>query len=332
MVVAYFCGWLPADLLGRADVLLYKRASLGKGDHPWWQQAVSSVVLGYADQQIATGIAILMAAFIKMQDISVYHLHVVIYLAWMSSNTHISAVSLLQAEFRNSKRPKWRALRIFGMSAIGIMTIAMLVPTTSIYWDELANTLSPYSAGSPAICFWRIRYQSGFSGDSIWSFTVMTVSLLWKGLLLFNTSHKFVKFTVRRVVLGTISKWLDFVLARRGRSRRAPNLLTQAKKMGMTLIFKVLLALYVALWLLLELSGSFVISLWMCAIGLAWGSTRILLHRSYISEVVLKKENEWGFGQILPIMLLVVPVLGCMETLSGIYHHTSDKPRANARY
>ena len=304
---------------------------MGTVNHGWWQQAVNSVVLGYADQQIATGIAILMAAFIKMQDISVYHLNVAIYLAWMSSNTHISAVSLLQAEFRNSKRPKWRALRIFGMAAIGIMTLAMLIPTTSLAWDELANTSMPIPAGIPAICFWRTRYERGFNGDSIWSFTVLTVSLVWKGMLLFNTSHDFVKIKVRRFLLRIVSKLLDFILARRRRSGGTSYLLTFAERMVLTLIFKITLALYIALWLLLELSESFVVSLWMCAIGLAWGSAHILVHRSYIDKAILEKEDEWGFGQILPVMLLVVPVLGCMETLSGIYHHTSGEHRANTR-
>ena len=331
MVVAYFCGWLSADLLGRADALLYKRSSVSTGNHRWWQQAVNSVVLGYADQQIATGIAILVAAFIKMHDISVYHLNVAIYLAWMSSNTHISAVSLLQAEFRSSGRPKWRALRIVGMGTIGLMTLAMLIPTTSFYWEELANASVPFPAGVPAICFLRSRYQGGFNGDSVWSFTILAVSLIWKGMLLFNTSHDFLKHKVRRFLLRIISSWLDFILSRRRRLRHASYLLTLVKKTALTLMFKIILALYVALWLLLELSESFAISLWMCTIGLAWGSTHILLHRSYITKAIRNKENEWGFGQILPVMLLVVPVIGCMEILSGTNHLTFGEHRAKSR-
>lgn len=317
MFVAYLGRWLPSDLLGRADRFLYKRYPRSDCSHSWWQEAASNVVLGYADQQIATGIAILVAGFVKTPDISVYHLHVVIYLAWLSSNTHLSAISLLQVEFRNSKRSKWRALRIFGMCAIGVMVLVALIPTTSTVWGQLVNSRNGKAAGVPARCFWHRRYSGYFRGDSVWSFAILIIGLISKGLLLFESTRSFFIKHVKDGYLDKVAQPLEWILDCNRRPYRRPSLQVKARNATLILGFKVMMALYVAAWLLFELLESFVASLWMCLIGLAWGSTHILLHRSFISDTILEKENEWGFGQILPVALLVVPFLACMESFSG---------------
>ncbi|KAL8645186.1 MAG: hypothetical protein Q9226_007411 [Calogaya cf. arnoldii] len=50
-------------------------------------------------------------------------------------------------------------------------------------------------------------------------------------------------------------------------------------------------------------------SLWICGGGLVWGSFQILVPRQRLPPQALEAESSWNFGQILPIMLLVVPVL-----------------------
>lgn len=331
MFVAYLGRWLPADLLGRADRFLYKRYPRNDSNHSWWQEAASSVVLGYADQQIATGISILVAGFVKTPDISVYHLHVVIYLAWMSSNTHLSAISLLQADFRDSKRSRWRALRVVGMCAIGVMVLVVLIPTTSTVWGQLVNSRDGQAAGVPARCFWHRRYSGYFSGDSIWSFVILIIGLIGKGLLLFKKTRRFFLENVKEGCLDKIAKVLDFIVDCNDNIYQRSSLQVKARIAALNLFFKVVMALYVAAWLLFELLESFVASLWMCLIGLAWGSTHILLHRSYISDTILEKENEWGFGQILPVALLVVPFSACMETFTGQMPSPATQYGANAR-
>ncbi len=130
MVLAYACRWLPSDLLGRADEFVFKRGADRRT--PRWKRATDQAVLAYADQQIVTGIAILAAGFSRMQSLSVYHLHVIIYLAWMSSNTHLTAVSLLQAQFRNEKNQKIRFIRLMGMIILALMLVVALVPTIGV--------------------------------------------------------------------------------------------------------------------------------------------------------------------------------------------------------
>jgi hypothetical protein len=49
---------------------------------------------------------------------------------------------------------------------------------------------------------------------------------------------------------------------------------------------------------------------------LAWGTVKLLLSRNTLDLEVLEKETQWTYGQILPVLLLVMPVLGVMGTFS----------------
>ncbi|KAL8845724.1 MAG: hypothetical protein Q9221_009131, partial [Calogaya cf. arnoldii] len=50
-------------------------------------------------------------------------------------------------------------------------------------------------------------------------------------------------------------------------------------------------------------------SLWICGGGLVWGSFQILVPRRLLPAQAKEAEFSWGFGQILPITLLAVPIL-----------------------
>ena len=323
MLVAYIRCWLPSSLLGRADELFFKRS---RGKHqvcPWWQKAANNIVLAYADQQIITGIAILTAGFIKMHTLSVYHLQVIIYLAWMSSNTHLSAISLLQTEFRCQKRPKSRALRIIGMSVVGIMVLVALVPTAGEMWALVVLNGGAFAAGFPARCFWKLKKTGPVKSDSAWSFVILIASFFWKGMLLFETSHRLIKVRVRRTLLGKLTRRLDSILTR---MQERPD-----SSMWLYFRYQLSLSLYLAVWYIFELSESFVVSLWICGGGLAWGSIQILTIRSTMPDGITKEENSWGFGQLLAVLLLGLPVFVCVERFWGKKLSDPSKPKTNNR-
>ena len=211
MVIAYICRWLPSSLLGNVDVFVFKRSAQKRTSPPWWQKAVDQSILGYADLQIATGVGILTAAFATMSTLSVYHLQVAIYLAWMSSNTHLTALSLLQTDFRENKgKSVVRRLRLGAMALLGVMLLVALVPTTAYNWlatitrsvrhDDgvgVSHDSAVSSAAIPARCFWQRQYSGGLTPDAAWSFIILVLSYVWKGLLLFQQSHRLVKVSSR---------------------------------------------------------------------------------------------------------------------------------------
>ena len=307
MLVAYICGWLPYSLLGTADRKVFKRTGTRTISQPWWQKAIDKAVLGYADQQIIYGFAILIAGFIQWGSISVYHYHVVMYLAWMSSNTHLSAVTLLPWIFDNAKRQIRNMLRLIGMSIVAAMLVAALVPTTKRFWFLIAFNWSDLPAGVPAHCFWQGEYAGTFEKDSLWSFLIVIASCMFKGAQLFGLSRQAKKLEF--VLLGGLAKKIDRVLEEleKGTQRRTWLLLR----------YKFIVHLYAHVWFVSELSKSVTISLWMCGAGLAWGSLKLLLVRRSIGADILKNENIWSFGQILALLLLIIPMIAFLEVVSG---------------
>ena len=320
MFVAYFCRWLPSSLLGQVDEFIFRRPARHWDSPPPWQNAVKQSILAYADMQLATGVGILIAAFSTISELSVYHYQVAIYLAWMSSNTHLTAVSLLQVEFReNRTRSLARRLRLGGMAFLGVMLLVALVPTASYNWVALITRNQQHghaytifhksvisSAGIPARCFWQRQYFGNLTPDATWSFIILIFSYLWKGMLLFESSHRFLKRTCQERMRGSLRNSLDRISLELRNNPLEPRL-------WLTLKYKAALCLYVAVWALFELAQSFVVSLWICGGGLVWGSLQILVPRHFLPPETLLTESTWTFGQVLPITLLATPILAFAE-------------------
>lgn len=58
--------------------------------------------------------------------------------------------------------------------------------------------------------------------------------------------------------------------------------------------------------------------LWLC-FALAWGTIHLFVARNYLSQnaVVDSDENVWSFGQFLPVVLLMLPILSIAEDFYG---------------
>lgn len=63
---------------------------------------------------------------------------------------------------------------------------------------------------------------------------------------------------------------------------------------------------------------------WLMCI-LAWGTVKLLSSRNTLDTEILEEETQWTYGQILPVLLLVMPVLGVVGTLS-----VETKPKVTA--
>lgn len=77
------------------------------------------LILGLADQQLVTGLAILIAALKEWNTISGYHYNIVVYLAWFSSFTHAVALLSLGDILKRSKF--LLGLRLLAFSTVFVM-------------------------------------------------------------------------------------------------------------------------------------------------------------------------------------------------------------------
>lgn len=77
--------------------------------------------------------------------------------------------------------------------------------------------------------------------------------------------------------------------------------------------FRVILITYATSLALFDFLSSFIASLWALGLLLIWGSLEVANVRNKALPNVHALENSWEFGQILPMLLLVGPVIAVMN-------------------
>ena len=161
VLTMYFSGLTDGSVLNVVDTHVFHirparlhehRAARGQLGIPLRQ-----VVLFLSDQQIVTGIAIMGAGFqgLRLGGIDSYHYQTVIYLAWMSSSVHLSALSVLAPMLK--QRPALKVWRLVGVLVLLVLLIVGLVPTISNDWGSLNwknEDTDETGWGIPAVCFW----------------------------------------------------------------------------------------------------------------------------------------------------------------------------------
>lgn len=164
VLASYLFGQVDGSLLNTVDTQVFHvrpfRPLRTHNDKPTRlrvSQALRQAILALSDQQIVTGIAILGAGFqgLRLGGIDSYHYQTVIYLAWMSSSVHLSALAILAPILK--ERPALRTWRLVGMLVLLVLLIIALIPTASndwglLTWEGMASANSGW--GVPAICFW----------------------------------------------------------------------------------------------------------------------------------------------------------------------------------
>ncbi len=105
----------------------------------------------FSDQQAVTGIALLASGYAQLKSgIDCYHWIIVVYLAWFSSLTHLTTLTVLRQYFRENHHARsWRAVVMF---ITVVMLGAALLPTGDNQW--FSGPFDP-AASIPAICYFR---------------------------------------------------------------------------------------------------------------------------------------------------------------------------------
>lgn len=101
-----------------------------------WLKVCETLILTLSDQQLVTGLAILIAAFVRWNEITVYHWEIVTDLAFVASNTHLCTLAILRHPFRQHE---WRWARLWRVTTMVIFAILLFVAniyTGYRYWDD----------------------------------------------------------------------------------------------------------------------------------------------------------------------------------------------------
>nr|POF06966.1 hypothetical protein CFP56_31590 [Quercus suber] len=327
---AYVTGLVDDELLNPIDSCVLRIRSYN-GRRPQFYEAVQKAVLALSDQQIVTGIAVLGAGFqgLRTGTISTYHFQIVIYLAWLSSSVHLSCVTLLRPILYHYLG--LRIWRLAGMLLLFLGLVIALVPTVTNFWGLIDYHHLPGGTGSylpdhsgwsiPAKCFWGHTWDGGVNPDAVLAYPILLVSYIWKIGDLFGPG--------RGVYAQRIRAPMDYVLERMlfSAAQRCPK--RGGRRRGLW-VFRLALAVHLPLTAMSEILASFSASLWLSALGLVFGTIQILIPRSQNLQYTGSQENAWGFGQLIPLILLVQPVGAVIEHLWPREKEGLDRRPSNA--
>ena len=194
------------------------------------------------------------------------------------------------------------------MSVLVGLLLAAFVPTASSAWaqamnpDEKAGFAVP---GVPARCFFRRDFYTGITADTPFTYLLLICTFAWKASSLFTpdlASNKIERWFLNRLGKGLIK------LAR----TRTGEEKASAWKMR-NFRWHMRLATYIGIAAFTDFCQSFAASLWALTIFLLWGTIVFFGTRHNGPKYIKDQENTWGFGQILPLLLLAIPLAGIWE-------------------
>ncbi|KAF4534361.1 uncharacterized protein LTHEOB_3169 [Lasiodiplodia theobromae] len=280
-----------------------------KARNSQWNQPFQKGILSISDQQIVTGIAILLAGFVQINSISAFHWYIVVYLGWMSSNVHLTTLAVLRGHMQTN-RPV-RAIRVIGMTILFALLLCALIPTTSKdFTNSLDDDPCKPEEFTPVTDLWKAEHLQDMDSLRIISIILLIISYIWKVGALFKDSSHFAA-TWFQEKPGT---FLKNIIRRMNSHRRA-------MKRKRPFIYKLtlwsysqLMGLYAVSLVIYDLLTSFVASIWILCVVLAWGTVNLLaIRHSYRFD----EEREWTFGQLVPVLMLILPVMSISQEFFG---------------
>jgi hypothetical protein len=175
------------------------------------------MVLALSDTQVVTGASILASGYSQIRcGISIFHWHIVVFLAWFSSATHLATITFLRRYIHDNH--VFRYLRLILMALLVGMLVVALIPTggdCGIFSNgafEISNSSAYTYPGAPALCCFKMIYERGFIGTS--GFSQEFLSMIASEVLLLSGSitravkmHRTSADLARRWLSVNLSRW-----------------------------------------------------------------------------------------------------------------------------
>jgi hypothetical protein len=184
-----------------------------------WGESLEKIVLMFSDIQVITGIAILAGAFSQLRcGISVYHWQILVYLAWFSSLTHLTSLTLMRQFFMGNSLLRYS--RIFLMFATIALLVVALLPTGMGSWfDVNGDDESTNSLGQPAKCYYeKLRHvaivnvsEEPQSVNMVFEMTILVFSYAIRTIKMFQRSSDWTTHIFKEVPSKFVKQILDYI-------------------------------------------------------------------------------------------------------------------------
>lgn len=323
----------PIVLLSLIDLLVIRSPKLRwlakrlyldtEEQHNGWVDNLVHIIIGLSDQQLVTGLAILVVGFSKHCSMSARHFWVVFDLGWFSSVTHLASLPVLNYYLHDY--PRWRDVRV----ALMLSNFAFLTAAAVLTFGNY----DPASHDCPIQCSFDRFQTSDFplSKTHIAQMISVTFGFIWALVHLYapdeiwRMRHSMIvdrgfgtETSDLRLYIEKRKRYLNMVGSHTG----AKDILNDAVHLRRTRF--TILRLFsrfhrehedsttylIFRWILLMLFAPPSAVVWANLVSMwGMGASRLLQDRSWSVDA----ENEWGFGQVLPMLLLVLPFFTVTE-------------------
>ncbi|KAI0423750.1 hypothetical protein F5Y09DRAFT_354644 [Xylaria sp. FL1042] len=304
----------PIDRFARRNLCRPVQEWIGKERSKKLSYVLYDMVVCLSDQQLVTGIALLVAAIKLLNDstIVVYHFSIAMDLIWFSSNTHLLSLIVVRS-FKKSMKPNHlnenrtqtkksmkRYPLVYRVTLMSILALMLLYAC----WIEGYVGWGGDSFNCPAKC--TIPYEKG--GENLqWAIANITFIIL--------------DYSVTFALLSTSLRgyWLDHLRPRLLRDRSASGKPSRKVNHLAKKTFAVFLYFFVS-----ETFEVLFQIIWHILGYISLFSDRNLGH-SLMSQQQIEEEDSLGFGQLVPIVLLALLILQLLEYFDASKLRFTDK-------
>jgi hypothetical protein len=260
------------------------------------------MIITIGDQQMITGTAILAAAIhsLNRKAITVYHFNIVTDMGWLSSNIHLLCLCVMRwflesksnniLSYSKSHSVFPRSFRLSSMVVLAALLLYCSSVTGYELWDEKLSC--------PALCVMKGR-RAGHPFRQM----VVTYVFIFQSYV---TQIVRVTPTVMNFCRSRIQPWIeknDVLLS---------NVVQNRTLMKRPFWFLRNVGLFAWYFFTSDLEFMLEMMAWY-SLGLFWIYTDRAAGHKKMEQTEISRENHVGFGQLVPLLLLMLIALACME-------------------
>jgi hypothetical protein len=288
-----------------------------------YSEILFDVIVTLSDQQLVTGIAMLLAGIIGIRDgnpgsMSVYHFSLVSDLAWLSSNTHLASLLVVRA-YRNSRKPKSKpesederreqnpntiikGNRFGGFLPRSIRIVLMAVQAMLLlYCSYRLGNVDIYVQFRCPIACTDPKVSGGVPRD--WKIVNFVLILYAYPFQIFQSFETLSEYWNRRLR----PKIIDHKSLHSTPTQRQGIWNSKACRL-----------LWPGLWYFLASETVEIAQLivWFI-LGIYWVASDRVGGQQLMEPGEIETENRWGFGQLVPLVLLILPLIQFLDSYEG---------------
>ena len=262
------------------------------------------IMLALSDQQLITGVAMLIASFARYQDITVYSMNIVQVLAYFSSTVHLGTIPVLLTFLRRHRIAK--GCRVSVMVVTLIMLVFVMILQMSATWSlnrDESDLFVRCALGH--FTFYGVDPTDILAGVVI----ILFLILQYIGQFIALYSKDETQRTRDAVVRWwSMRQGVEKVLSKRERrARKLDQDLT-----GATAKKKAKGYLLIESFVFHETFEAFAMYILWLIFANVYCITQVFVYRTK-SEGTTGPFNTMGFGQVVPLALLALPFFAFLE-------------------